>query len=385
MSSLLKAHPLSKAIMNARVHRVKRHTTRINDLIWTFNLDPSRIEKVEAVRYDVGWKAEMGRVMANTKEAAIEKEAEDKANIKVYTDGSGVEGKVGASAVLKREGIRGWKVRRFNVGKAEHHEVFEGEAVGLVLAMELVRGEKRVREVSIYMDNQAAITATGSDAPGSARHIIEMIHAQHCRLAKKHARARVTIHWIPSHSDVLGNEKADKHAKRAAKGEVSSPDNLPACLRKALPISKAAMRRLFRKKLTEAAAQMWAASPRHLKFRQIDPTLSIASFRKIVRDMPKCQSAILVQLRTGHIALNKHLNRIGKADSPVCPCCMRDDKTVHHFLLHCPAHAIARRALGQAAGQDANYIQKLLSNLTAIPHLLKYVGATKRFARQGEG
>jgi ribonuclease HI len=208
MSSLPKAHPLSKAVMNARVRRVKRHTTRINDLIWTFNLDPSRIEKVEAVRYDVGWKVGMGRVMANTKEEAIEKEVEDKANIKIYTDGSGIEGKVGAAAVLKREGIRGWKVRRFKVGKAEHHEVFEGEAVGLVLAMELVQAEKRVREVSIYTDNQAAITATGSDAPGSARHIIEMVHAQHRRLVKKHARARVTIRWIPSHSDVLGNKKA---------------------------------------------------------------------------------------------------------------------------------------------------------------------------------
>jgi hypothetical protein len=73
-----------------------------------------------------------------------------------------------------------------------------------------------------------------------------------------------------------------------AKGDVSSPDNLPACLRKALPISKAAMRRMFRKTLIEAAARMWAASPRHPKFRQIDPTLSIASFRKITRDMPKC-------------------------------------------------------------------------------------------------
>ena len=130
---------------------------------------------------------------------------------------------------------------------------------------------------------------------------------------------------------------------------------------------------------------MWAASPRHPKLKQIDPTLSLASFRKTVKDMPKHQSATLVQLRTGHIALGKHLHRIGKADTPVCPCCRREDETVLYFLLRCPAHAIARRALTQSVGRDASYIRKLLSNPGTIPHTLEYVGATRRFARQGEG
>ena len=139
MSMLLKVHPLSKAITNARVRRIKRHPTRINDLIWTFDLDPNRMEKVEAVRYDVGWRAGMERRIANTKEKAIQEEAADMVEIKVYTDGSGVEGNIGAAAVLRR---RGWRVSRCRVGKAEHHKVFEGEATGLVLAMDLVGGER---------------------------------------------------------------------------------------------------------------------------------------------------------------------------------------------------------------------------------------------------
>ena len=340
MSTLPKAHPMSKAITNARARRTKRHTTRINDLIWTFDLDPGRLEKVEAVRHDVGWKTKLERRITDTKEKAIAEEKTDTADIKVYMDGSGFEGKVGAAAVLQRKGGRGWRTRRLGIGKAEQHEVFEGETAGLALAMDMVREEKRVREVSVYTDNQAAITATGTDTPGSARHIVEMIHALHRRLMAKHSRARVTIHWIPSHSDVCGNEKADAHAKRAAKGDVSPPDNLPACLRKALPISKAAVRRMFRKRLTAAAASMWRASPRYPKFRQIDPTLSIPSFQRITKDMPKCQSAVLVQLRTGHLALNQHLYRIGKVDTPVCPCCQQEDETVYHFLLWCLAHAI---------------------------------------------
>ena len=312
MSTLPKAHPLSKAITNARVRRIKRHPTRINDLIWTFDLNPNRMEKVEVVRYDMGWRAGMERRIANTKEKAIQEEAADMAEIKVYMDGSGVEGNIGAAAVLRRRGRRGWRVSRCRVGKAEHHEVFEGEATGLVLAMDLVWGEKRVREVSIYMDNQAAITATGTDAPGSARHIIDMVHAQRHRVMKKHTRARVTIRWVPGHSDVRGNERVDEHAKRAAKGDMTPPGKLPTCLKKALPISKAAKGRLFKKKLTDAAARAWAASPRHLRIKPIDPTLSLASFQRIVKDMPKHQSATLVQLRTGHITLSKHLHRMAR-------------------------------------------------------------------------
>ena len=350
MSTLPKAHPLSKAVTNTRVRRIKRHPTRINGLIWTFDLDPNRMEKVEAVRYDVGWRAGMERRIANTKEKAIQEEAADMAEIKVYTDSSGVEGNIGAAAVLRRRGRRGWRVSRCRVGKAEHHKVFEGEAMGLVLAMDLVWGEKRVREVSIYTDNQAAITAMGTDTPGSARHIIDMVHAQHHRVMKKHTQAQVTIHWVPGHSDVRGNERADKHAKRAAKGDMTPPGKLPTCLNKASPISKAAKRRLFKKKLTDAAVRAWAASPRHLRIELIDPTLSLASFWRIVKDMPKHQSATLVQLCTGHIALSKHLHRISKADMPVCPCCRREEETVHHFLLRCPAHVITQRVLFQSVG-----------------------------------
>ena len=271
------------------------------------------------------------------------------------------------------------------VGKAKQHEVFEGEAAGLVMAMELVRREKKVREVSIYADNQAAITATGTDAPGSARHIIDMVHRQHQMLQKRHKRAWVTIRWIPGHSDVAGNEEADRQAKRAAKGETSTMETIPACLRKPLPISKAAARREFRRKLTEAAARTWATSQRYRKFSHIDPALSIANFRKTVKDMPKQKSATLVQLRTGHIALNAHLHRIGKADTPTCLCCRRANETVEHFILHCLAHAIPRRRLQRKVGRDAHNIQKLLSDPHVITHLLDYVTATGRLAKQGVG
>ena len=227
----------------------------------------------------------------------------------------------------------------------------------MVWAMELVKGEKRVKEVSIYSDNQAAIMATGSDVPGSARHIIDMVHQQYRMLKKKHKRARVTIHWTPGHSDVAGNEKADEQAKRAAKGETSPLEQLPACLPKSLPISKAAVRRSFKKKLTAAAGECWKASPRYRKLARINPTLSIARFRKTVKDMPKHRTAKLVQLWTGHIALNAHLNRIGKADSPICQCCRRANETVEHFMMFCQTSRCCLRGREGERGRCGRCVQ----------------------------
>ena len=385
LATLPPTHPLSKVVKNARARRIKKHPTRIHDLIWTFDLDPSRIEKIEATRYDIGSKAAMEMGICNTGEEAIRRARMDRAEIKVYTDGSGIGGAVGAAAVLERRGRGEIKVRRFKVGAASQNEVYEGELTGLVLGMEMVRAERRVTEVSIYTDNQAAITALTTDSPGPARHIVDMVHERHRMLMTRHGAARVTVHWIPGHSGVRGNERADINAKRAARGDSSPTKTLPACLRKALPVSKTAIRRQYNKRSMEEATRQWRASPRSTRVSRIDAAFSLSRFRKLVSDLPKSQISTLVRLRTGHIALNQHLHRIGKADTPVCPCCQRADETVHHFLLHCPAHAAARRALNDAMGRDSANLRKLLSTPDALTHLFTFIGATGRFAKAGIG
>ncbi|THU94581.1 hypothetical protein K435DRAFT_591497, partial [Dendrothele bispora CBS 962.96] len=64
------------------------------------------------------------------------------------------------------------------------------------------------------------------------------------------------------------------------------------------------------------------------------------TFKKLIADLPRKHTTILVQLCTGHIPLKRHLHRICRADTPICPCCRRHPETVQHFLLPCPAHAV---------------------------------------------
>ncbi|KAJ6619982.1 hypothetical protein B0H10DRAFT_1675107, partial [Mycena sp. CBHHK59/15] len=58
----------------------------------------------------------------------------------------------------------------------------------------------------------------------------------------------------------------------------------------------------------------------------------------------------LIQLRTTHCTINKHLHHIGKVESPVCPCCHLADETVQHYLLECPAHRNAQHELQRLGG-----------------------------------
>ncbi|KAJ3711775.1 hypothetical protein C8R42DRAFT_537800, partial [Lentinula raphanica] len=86
----------------------------------------------------------------------------------------------------------------------------------------------------------------------------------------------------------------------------------------------------------------------------------------------------LTQMRTAHIPLQKHLHRIGKADSPICPCCRDEVETVRHFLMECPAH---RRACDKLQWEVSNRhwgLGPLLSSKKALPALFRYINTMGR-------
>ena len=68
---------------------------------------------------------------------------------------------------------------------------------------------------------------------------------------------------------------------------------------------------------------------------KIDDKLPSHSFLAETSHMSRAQVSILMQLHTGHISLNYFLHKISKVESPVCPACQLNDKTVHHYLFEC--------------------------------------------------
>jgi ribonuclease HI len=280
LSTLPLSHPLSKAVMNAQMRRVKRHPTPLHDLVWDYDVKPKKIETIKNVRYSTKWRPPA------SKEEAKEQHRRDNNEIMIYTDGSGLDGEIGAAAVLKRRGVDGWKWRRMHLGKMKVHNVHEGEGVGMILGVEMLKEERRVRGVTICVDGQAAIRAAGSGKPRPSHYIFDIFHDRLRMAHKQHPNLALTVRWTPGHDGIRGNEIADAHAKKAAEGDVSPPAQLPRPLRQQLPYSKTAMKRAYLDILWKRAEREWSRSPRQHKMRAVDPGLTTRSYRKLI-DSPR--------------------------------------------------------------------------------------------------
>ncbi|KZT42860.1 hypothetical protein SISSUDRAFT_955780, partial [Sistotremastrum suecicum HHB10207 ss-3] len=87
----------------------------------------------------------------------------------------------------------------------------------------------------------------------------------------------------------------------------------------------------------------------------------------------------LVQLRTGHAPLKKHLYDIQRADSPICDACEIEPETVLHFLVDCRKRVEHRLPLTLALGRAARSVPVLLNSPEALSPLFQFIARTKRF------
>jgi hypothetical protein len=195
----------------------------------------------------------------------------------------------------------------------------------------------------------------------------------------------MTVRWISSHSEVKGNEAADKLAKEAAQGRSNRREELPHLLRAAIPVSVLAAKQKFQVNLNRRWVKMWEASPRKERFARIDPEFPFNKFRKKLFKLSRNQSSLVMQLRTGHIPLNFYLRRIGKADSDKCQKCnelpgaLQATETIGHFLFDCQAYDEARRDLIAKIGRSHLSLIKIMRNTDYMKALVTYINRTGRF------
>ena len=56
-----------------------------------------------------------------------------------------------------------------------------------------------------------------------------------------------------------------------------------------------------------------------------------------INKLRRAQQVVIFRLRSEHIQLNKHLNRIGVKENARCPLCSCPEESVAHYLYECPA------------------------------------------------
>ncbi|THU90054.1 hypothetical protein K435DRAFT_652787 [Dendrothele bispora CBS 962.96] len=89
---------------------------------------------------------------------------------------------------------------RYRLGDASHHEVYEGECVGLILALHMLSEQEGVSKASIWVDNTAAIQATTSDKCGAAHYLLDYFHSLLQQVRDRHPGLKLRIFWVPSHT-----------------------------------------------------------------------------------------------------------------------------------------------------------------------------------------
>ena len=321
--------------------------------------------------------------IAKNREDSISYERNDKADFKAFSDGSGQDNGIGAAAILyKKNFVRPVKDVQAYLGTKSKHNTYEAEAVGVVLALWIIRNSADVigKSVSLYIDNQAIVLALTGNGHSSGQYLIRAIVS-----ATNGLPCSVTFRWISSHSEVKGNEAADKLAKTAARGRSSRREDLPHIMRSPLPVSISAVKQDFQAQLNRRWMKIWEESPRKDRFSTIDPNFPFNKFRKRLFKLSRQQSSLIMQLRVGHIPLNYYLKRIGKVDSDKCTKCAENPdnvqitETINHFLFECQSYNVARNTLINKIGRGQLSIPKIMKNVDSMKSLVTFINRTGRF------
>ncbi|KAI0730783.1 hypothetical protein C8Q76DRAFT_833383 [Earliella scabrosa] len=102
-------------------------------------------------------------------------------------------------------------------------------------------------------------------------------------------------------------------------------------------------------------------------------------YATLVEALPRRHANLLLQLRTGHAPLYKHLAWLGKVPSATCPACGEAPESTAHFLLSCDAYALHRAVHFSSLGRSGRSLSVLLNSKDALSPLFQYINATGRF------
>ena len=168
------------------------------------------------------------------------------------------------------------------------------------------------RNIQICSDSRAAIMALNGTTTTSL--LVWKCFEALNNLATEN---RVTLLWIPGHSDIKGNEISDRLAKLAVRENFTGTEQVVGVSSRFITEEiNSWLREEHQKEWNRAAGckQVKALMGTTLNFKRA------AELRKLGRNEVKVLAEILI----GHGNLGYHRHKIGLADSPLCCLCESD-------------------------------------------------------------
>ncbi|KAK0368799.1 reverse transcriptase [Colletotrichum limetticola] len=281
----------------------------------------------------------------------------------IYTDGSGIDGQIGAAAVCTTT----QQTRKSHMGDDTTSTVYAGELQGIVLALEMAQADNKNgnhrSKVFIHTDNQAAIRSSAKPKGNPARLDVE-------------------LRWVPAHVGIQGNEAADIAAKEATGWRPNGQPGTRADKPRDLFKLRSTIKTRSHKQSHHAWQTNWETETRgRTTFRLTPkPTKKVLGLHE---GLSKRQSALLVQMRTEKIGFQDFLfnRRVPGITNANCPC-REGRQTVTHILLRCRRFRhLRRQEFGTLPGR--HNLRVILNKRKAAAKAIRFIEQTEILGQHG--
>jgi len=177
LATLPKEHPLHRIVNSKTTGKIKRHKSPMSSLLAAYKVDPKKVVKIPTAARDPTLQGELpfDISIAESREDSINEATCADEEVQIFTDGSALNGMVGAAATLTREGNPP-RTLHLTLGPKNEHTVHEAELAGILLGMHLISTENHGSTTfALGVDNQAVISAFHSALRNPAHHLAREI------------------------------------------------------------------------------------------------------------------------------------------------------------------------------------------------------------------